>query len=148
MFGVLDSSVYPALLEETDDGLVVEVELGVDILGQRLAATLTGHLTATVSADQVTDLSTQHQSVKKTETTLNGWREQTTAVKIIFNRFTLTSFTMIHFNVLKILLSLKNFGQQRSGRVLQPAVCLQYSDTFLLQCSGFRCFLITCVFTL
>lgn len=51
MFGVLDSSVYPALLEETDDGLVVEVELGVDILGQRLAATLTGHLTATVSAD-------------------------------------------------------------------------------------------------
>lgn len=68
MFGVLDSSVYPALLEETDDGLVVEVELGVDILGQRLAATLTGHLTATVSADQVTDLSTQHQSVKKTET--------------------------------------------------------------------------------
>lgn len=77
MFGVLDSSVYPALLEETDDGLVVEVELGVDILGQRLAATLAGHLTATVSADQVTDLSTQHQSVKKIETTLNGWREQT-----------------------------------------------------------------------
>lgn len=36
-----------------------------------------------------------------------GNKPRTTAVKIIFNRFTLTSFTMIHFNVLKILLSLK-----------------------------------------
>lgn len=76
VFGVLDSSVYPALLEETDDGLVVEVELGVDVLGQGLAATLTGYLTATVSTDQVTDLSTQHQSVNKTEI-LNGRRKQT-----------------------------------------------------------------------
>lgn len=76
MFGVLDSSVYPALFEETDNGLMVEMELGVDVLGQSLAATLTGHLTATVSTDQVADLSTQHQSVNKTET-LNGRREQT-----------------------------------------------------------------------
>lgn len=70
-----------------------------------------------------------------------GNKPRTTAVKIIFNRFTLTSFTIIHFNVLKILLSLKNFGQQRSGRVLQPAVCLQYSDTFLLRISVFSDYL-------
>lgn len=100
VFGVLDSSVYPALLEETDDGLVVEVELGVDVLGQGLAATLTGYLTATVSTDQVTDLSTQHQSVNKTEI-LNGEGSKPgiTALKIIFYCFTLISFIMNLFNV-------------------------------------------------
>lgn len=150
MFGVLDSSVYPALLEETDDGLVVEVELGVDILGQRLAATLTGTLQpqCPLIRSPICLLSISLSIKQKQHSTAEGNKPRTTAVKIIFNRFTLTSFTIIHFNVLKLLLSLKNFGQQRSGRVLQPAVCLQYSDTFLLQCSGFRCFLITCVFTL
>lgn len=78
---------------------------------------------------------------QKQHSTAEGNKPRTTAVKIIFNRFTLTSFTMIHFNVLKILLSLNNFGQQRSGRVLQPAVCLQYSDTFLLRISVFSDYL-------
>lgn len=80
------------------------------------------------------------QKKQKQHSMAEGNKPRTTAVKIIFNRFTLTSFTRIHFNVSKILLSLKNFGQQRSRRVLQPEVCLQYSDTFLLQCFGFRVF--------
>lgn len=33
VFGVFDFSVYFVLFEEIDDGLVVEVEFGVDVLG-------------------------------------------------------------------------------------------------------------------
>ena len=68
MLGVLDACMHPALLQEADDGLVVEVQLGVYVLGQRLAATLTRDLTGAVAADQVANLTTGAQSVNRNNT--------------------------------------------------------------------------------
>lgn len=68
MLGVLDACMHPALLQEADDGLVVEVQFGVDVLSQRLAATLTRDLTGAVAADQVANLTTGAQSVNRNNT--------------------------------------------------------------------------------
>lgn len=51
MFGVFDFSVYFVLFEEIDDGLVVEVEFGVDILGECLVVIFIGYFIVIVFVD-------------------------------------------------------------------------------------------------
>lgn len=100
-------------------------------------------------------LSISLSKTQKQHSMAEGNKPRTTAVKIIFNRFTLTSFTMIHFNVLKILLSLKILANSvvdvfhnrqyvyNIQSVFSDYLCIHFVDLFL-HCLGHSNFLITC----